>query len=62
MTVNEALAHHPHARWVFIAYHLGSCTTCASAETETLEELATEYGFPLEKFVADLNSLLAQKR
>jgi hybrid cluster-associated redox disulfide protein len=57
MRVDEALAHHPYARWVFAAYHLNNCRTCPSAETETLEELATAYRISLEKFVADLNSL-----
>ena len=58
MRVDEALAQHPAARWVFAAYHIGGCSGCASAETETLAEVAVAYGIPLEKLVADLNALL----
>lgn len=58
MRVNEALAQHPAARWVFAAYHIGGCSGCSSADTETLEEVAVAYGIPLQKFVEDLNSLV----
>ena len=57
MKVNEALAQHPSARWVFAAYHIGGCSGCASAEDETLEEVAIAYGIPLEKLIGDLNGL-----
>ena len=57
MTVSEALAHHPHARWVFAAYHLNGCNGCSSSDEETLEEVATAYQISLEKLIADLNSL-----
>ena len=57
MRVDEALAAHPAARWVFAAYHIGGCNTCPSAETETLEELAVAYGIPLDRFMNDLNAL-----
>lgn len=60
MKVNEALAVHPGARWVFAAYHIGGCNDCPSAESETLEEVALAYGIPLDRLMADLNSL--QKR
>ena len=58
MRVDEALAHHPHARWVFAAYHIGGCHSCASAATETLEEVAIAYQLPLDAFLRDLNGLL----
>ena len=58
MTVSEALARHPAARWVFAAYHIGGCNGCSSADTETLQEVAVAYKLPLEKLIADLNSLL----
>lgn len=58
MTVSEALAQHPAARWVFAAYNIGGCNGCESAEGETLEQVAVAYRIPLEKFIADLNSLL----
>ena len=57
MTVDEALALHPAAKWVFAAYHLGGCSDCASSSDETLAEVAEGYGLPLEKFLNDLNSL-----
>ena len=46
--------------WVFAAYHIGGCSGCALAEDETLKEVATAYGIPLEKLVRDLNSLVSQ--
>ena len=58
MTVGEALAFHPAARWVFAAYHIGGCTHCAMSDEETLSELATGYELPLDKLLRDLNSLL----
>jgi hybrid cluster-associated redox disulfide protein len=61
MTVNDALSFHPSARWVFAAYHLGGCTSCAVSTEETLAEVATGYGIPLEKLLGDLNSLLADQ-
>lgn len=57
MTVGEALASHPAARWVFAAYHIGGCSHCAMSEEETLAQLAEGYGLPLEKLIRDLNSL-----
>jgi len=59
MTVGEALAFHPAARWVFAAYHIGGCSQCAMSEEETLAQLAEGYGLPLEKLIRDLNTLLA---
>lgn len=58
MTVGEALALHPDARWVFAAYHVGGCNTCSRVDHETLRELADGYKLPLEKFLADLNGIL----
>lgn len=57
MTVGEALARDPRARWVFAAYHVGGCSDCSRVDAETLEELAEGYKLPLERFLADLNSL-----
>ena len=58
MTVGEALALHPSAKWVFAAYHIGGCSHCAMSEAETLEQLAGGYQLPLEKLIRDLNALL----
>ncbi len=57
MTVEEALALHPAAKWVFASYHLGGCSNCDSASDETLAEVAGGYGLSLEKLLNDLNSL-----
>ncbi len=57
MTVAEALAAHPHARWVFAAYHVGGCNGCSRVEDETIAEVAEGYQLPLERFLADLNAL-----
>ena len=58
MKVGDALARHPHVRWVFAAYHVGGCSGCSRVDDETIEELAAGYELPLEKFLADLNALL----
>jgi hybrid cluster-associated redox disulfide protein len=58
MTVGEALALHPSAKWVFAAYHIGGCSQCAMSDEETLEQVANGYRLPLEKLIGDLNSLL----
>ena len=59
MTVGQALALHPGARWVFAAYHIGGCNGCSRVDDETLREVADGYKLPLEKLLADLNSLVA---
>ncbi len=58
MTVSQALALHPTAKWVFAAYQIGGCSHCAMSEEETLEQLAAGYQLPLEKLIRDLNALL----
>lgn len=58
MTVGAALARHPSARWVFAAYHIGGCNGCSRVDEETLKEVAEGYKLPLERLLADLNSLL----
>lgn len=55
--VADALSLHPKARWVFAAYHIGGCYGCERAAGETLAEVATGYGIPLERLLRDLNSL-----
>jgi hybrid cluster-associated redox disulfide protein len=57
MTVGEALAAHPHARWVFAAYHIGGCNGCSRVDDETIAEVAEGYHLPLDSFLSDLNSL-----
>ena len=57
MTVGDALSRHPSARWVFAAYHIGGCNGCSKVDDETLAEVAEGYKLPLERLLADLNSL-----
>jgi hypothetical protein len=58
MTVSDALALHPAARWVFAAYHLAGCTSCGASSEETLREVAVGYQLSLERLLGDLNGLL----
>ena len=62
MTVDQAFAAHPHARWVFAAYKLSGCSGCSHSPDETLEEVARGYGLSLERLLADLNSLGTRAR
>ena len=59
MTVSDALALHPSARWVFAAYQLAGCTSCNASSAETLSEVAIGYQLSLDRLLADLNSLFA---
>lgn len=58
MTVGEAMSLHPNTRWVFASYHLGGCSHCAISMEETIEQVAEGYGVPLDRLMADLNSLM----
>ena len=60
LTVGEAMALHPNARWVFASYHLGGCSHCAISNEETIAQVAEGYGVPLDKLIDDLNSLFAE--
>jgi hybrid cluster-associated redox disulfide protein len=55
--VADALSRHPKARWVFAAYHIGGCNGCERSSGETLEEVASGYGIPLDRLLSDLNAL-----
>jgi hybrid cluster-associated redox disulfide protein len=57
LTVGEAMALHPNARWVFASYHLGGCSHCAISNEETIAQVAEGYGVPLDKLIEDLNTL-----
>lgn len=59
MTVADALEVHPHARWVFAAYHIAGCAGCDARHDETIAEVAEGYKLPLERLLADLNGLIA---
>ena len=59
--VADALSRHPKARWVFAAYHIGGCNGCERSSGETLEEVASGYGIPLDRLLSDLNALAADQ-
>ena len=61
MTVDQALALHPKARWVFAAYQLSGCNGCSLSAEETLEQVAEGYRLQLDALLCDLNSLFAQR-
>ena len=58
MTVDQAMKHHPVARWIFFSYNLSGCGACDLSEDETLEKLSAKYGIPLEMLLDDLNGIL----
>jgi hybrid cluster-associated redox disulfide protein len=58
MTVDQAMKHHPVARWVFFSYNLSGCGGCDLSQDETLEQLSRKYGIPLEMILDDLNGIL----
>ena len=58
MTVTEAMRHHPVARWVFFSFNLTGCGACSISEQETLEQLASKYGIPLDDLLDELNATL----
>lgn len=58
MTVDQAMKHHPVARWVFFSYNLSGCGVCDLSSDETLEQLSRKYGIPLEMLLDDLNGIL----
>lgn len=58
MTVEQAMKHHPVARWVFFSYNLSGCGTCELSEGETLEQVSAKYRIPLEMLLDDLNGIL----
>ena len=60
LTVGDAMALHPNARWVFASYHLGGCSHCAISNEETIAQVAEGYGVPLDKLIDDLNSLFSE--
>ena len=58
MTVGEALRVHPEVGLVLASYHLGGCSHCGINEIETLEQVCSGYGVPLDALISSLNSLL----
>lgn len=58
MTVKEALNLHPDAALVFSTYHLGGCSHCSINEMETVEQVCTGYGVPIDQLLESLQNLL----
>lgn len=57
MTVDRAWGNHPDVPRVFREFGLPSCSNCTVRFEETLEEVATAYGVPLDDLLAALNAL-----
>ncbi|MDD2807343.1 MAG: disulfide oxidoreductase [Patescibacteria group bacterium] len=60
MSVADALDAHSKAHDVFERFHLGYCTTCPSAQSDTLEHICTQAGVNLDDFLKALEDLLAE--
>ena len=60
MTVGDALKLHPEANLVLASYHLGGCAHCGINEVETLEQVCSGYGVPIDALLDSLNSLLEE--
>ena len=58
MSVGDAMTLHPEAGLVFSSYHLGGCSHCAINELETIEQVCSGYGVPVEQLIESLNNLL----
>jgi len=57
MTIADAQALHPRAKEVFAGFHLGGCSHCAIAEYETIEQVCSGYGVPIDAILETLNGL-----
>ena len=58
MTVKEALNLHPDAAMVFSTYHLGGCSHCSINEMETVEQVCSGYGVPVDQLLESLQNLI----
>ena len=58
MTVKEALELHPDVAMVLSTYHLGGCSHCSINELETLAQVCTGYGVPLDQLLESLQNLI----
>lgn len=57
MTVGEAMQLHEDAALVFSSYHLGGCSHCAINNMETIEQVCSGYGVPVDQILESLNNL-----
>ena len=60
MTVAAAQSLHPRAKEAFGGFHLGGCSHCAISEYETIDQVCSGYGVPVEMLLATLESLFEE--
>ena len=58
MTVGEALDLHEDAALVFSSYKLTNCSSCSLSEMETIAQVCSGYGVPLDQLIDSLNNLI----
>ena len=58
MTVGDAMKVHPDVAQVFSSYNLTGCSSCSLSEMETIEQVCSGYGVPLDQLIESLNNLL----
>jgi len=61
MTIAEAMSMHTRAREVFAGYHLGGCSHCGIADFETIEQVCSGYGVPIDAILEALEGLPEEK-
>jgi hybrid cluster-associated redox disulfide protein len=58
MTVGQAMRLHPDTSLVFESYHLNGCSHCSINEMETIAQVCSGYGVPMDQLLDSLNNLL----
>ncbi len=58
MTIRQAMDTHPEAGLVLASYHLGGCSHCGINQVETLGQVCSAYGIPIDALISSLNDLL----
>lgn len=58
MTIRQAMDLHPEAGLVLASYHLGGCSHCGVNQIETLGQVCSAYGIPVDALISSLNDLL----
>jgi hybrid cluster-associated redox disulfide protein len=58
MTIAEALAFHPRVGEVLASFNLGSCSSCAISDVDTIEGACQTYGIDLAALMAALTRLI----
>jgi len=58
MTIAQAMSIHPRAKEVFAGFHLGGCSHCSVSDFETIKQVCTGYGVPIQSLLDTLESLV----